>query len=173
MGWIMSGSEFATAPRAGLLRRLAAMLYDWLVLAALWMLAMALGLALVALLNRVGVISLSGYADHADYIAQHKIWFQLYSVVLFAWFYLYFWCKGGQTLGMRTWKLLLVQQNGSRITFKQAIIRAVSSLFGLGNLWLWLRWGKGLALQDQISATQVVLLTKEQSRTLNLHNNAR
>ena len=30
---------FADAPRAGLIRRLAAMMYDWLILAALWMAA--------------------------------------------------------------------------------------------------------------------------------------
>lgn len=164
---------FANAPRAGLIRRLAAMMYDWLILAALWMAAMALALLLVALLNSVGVISLANYTDHADFIAQHKIWFQLYSVFWFFWFYLYFWYKGGQTLGMRAWRLFLVQQDGDAISFKQALVRAITALLGLGNFWLWLRWGKGLALQDQLSNTQVVVLTKEQSKQLNLHKAAR
>lgn len=164
---------FADAPRAGLIRRLAAIMYDLLVLAALWMLAMALALLAVALLNSAGLISMAGYTDHADYIAQHKIWFQLYSLLVFAWFYLYFWCKGGQTLGMRAWRLLLVQQNGQPPTLKQAIIRALTAFLGLGNFWLWLRWGKGLALQDQLSGTQVVTLSKEQSKQLNLHKAAR
>jgi uncharacterized RDD family membrane protein YckC len=166
-------SMFADAPRAGLIRRLAAMMYDWLILAALWMVAMALAMLLLSLLNQLGVIVLAKYTDHADFISQHKIWFQLYSVAWFAWFYLYFWCKGGQTLGMRAWRVLLVQQNGERITFKQSLLRALTALFGLGNLWLWLRWGKGLALQDQLSGTQVVLLTKAQSKQLNLHKTAR
>jgi uncharacterized RDD family membrane protein YckC len=164
---------FANAPRAGLIRRLAAIMYDWLILAALWMAAMALALLLVALLNSVGVISLANYTDHADFITQHKIWFQLYSVFWFFWFYLYFWYKGGQTLGMRAWRLFLVQQDGDAISFKQALVRAVTALLGLGNFWLWLRWGKGLALQDQLSNTQVVVLTKEQSKLLNLHKAAR
>ncbi|GAA0562713.1 RDD family protein [Rheinheimera aquimaris] len=164
---------FADAPRAGLIRRLAAMMYDWLILAALWMAAMALALALVALLNAVGLISLASYTDHADFITRHKIWFQLYSVVWFCWFYLYFWCRGGQTLGMRAWRLLLVQQNGQAVTLRQAILRAITALFGIGNLWLWLRFGKGLALQDQLSNTQVVVLTKEQSKLINLHKTAR
>lgn len=164
---------FADAPRAGLIRRLAAMLYDWLILAALWMMAMALALVFVAILNASGVISLAQYADHADFIAQHKIWFQLYSIAWFIWFYLYFWAKGGQTIGMRAWRMLLLQQNGQPITLKHATLRMLTSLFGLGNLWLWLRWGKGLALQDQLSNTQVVLLTKEQSKQLNLHKQAR
>ncbi|MGP9802027.1 RDD family protein [Rheinheimera sp. NSM] len=164
---------FADAPRAGLIRRLAAMLYDWLILAALWMAAMMLALLLVTLLNSIGVISLANYTDHADFIAQHKIWFQLYSLLWFFWFYLYFWYKGGQTLGMRAWRLLLVQQNGAAISFKQGLLRALTALLGLGNLWLWLRWGKGLALQDQLTNTQVIVLTKEQSKLLNLHKAAR
>jgi len=164
---------FADAPRAGLIRRLAAMLYDWLVLAALWMAAMALALLLVALLNSTGVISLANYTDHADFITQHKIWFQLYSLAWFAWFYLYFWCKGGQTLGMRAWRIILLQKNGNKISVKQGVLRGLTALFGLGNLWLWLRWGKGLALQDQLSNTKVVVLTKQQSKQLNLHENAR
>ena len=164
---------FADAPRAGLIRRLAAMMYDWLILAALWMAAMALALVLVALLNAVGIISLASYTDHADFIAQHKVWFQLYSAAWFCWFYLYFWCRGGQTLGMRAWRLLLVQQSGQAVTFRQALLRAVTALFGVGNLWLWLRFGKGLALQDQLSNTQVIVLTKEQSKLINLHKTAR
>ena len=164
---------FADAPRAGLLRRLAALMYDWLILAALWMAAMGLAMAVVALLNTLGLISLASYTDHADFIARHKIWFQLYSVVWFCWFYLYFWCRGGQTLGMRAWRLLLVQQNGQAVTLRQAILRAITALFGIGNLWLWLRFGKGLALQDQLSNTQVVVLTKEQSKLINLHKTAR
>ncbi|MDX1392176.1 MAG: RDD family protein [Rheinheimera sp.] len=166
-------SMFANAPRAGLIRRLAAMMYDWLILAALWMLAMALALLLVALLDKAGVISLSRYADPADFITKHKLWFQLYSLGCISWFYLYFWCKGGQTLGMRAWRLMLVQQQtGHIINIKQALIRLVTALFGLGNLWLWLRFGKGLALQDQLTQTQVIVLTKEQSKQLNIHKNA-
>jgi uncharacterized RDD family membrane protein YckC len=164
---------FADAPRAGLIRRLAAMLYDWLVLAALWMAAMALALLLVALLNSIGLISLADYLDHADFITRHKIWFQLYSLSWICWFYLYFWCKGGQTLGMRAWRIILLQQNGNKISVKQAVLRGLTALFGLGNLWLWLRWGKGLALQDQLSNTQVVVLSKEQSKLLNIHKAAR
>ena len=163
---------FTEAPRAGLIRRLAAIMYDWLILAALWMAAMALALLLVALLNSVGVISLANYTDHADFITQHKIWFQLYSVFWFFWFYLYFWCKAGQTLGMRAWRILLIQPDGSPVTLKQALLRLVVSLLGLGNFWLWIRWNQGLALQDQITNTIVVKLTKDESKELNLHRKA-
>lgn len=164
---------FADAPRAGLIRRLAAIVYDSLIVVALLMFAMTLALAAVAGLVSLELISLQGYQDSADYIQHHALWFQGYLLLWLFWFYLYFWCKGGQTLGMRAWRLLLLQQNGQPVALRQALIRALTALFGVGNFWLWIRFGKGLALQDQLSGTQVVLLTKEQSSALNLHRQAK
>jgi uncharacterized RDD family membrane protein YckC len=164
---------YADAPRAGLIRRLAAIVYDSLIVVALLMFAMTLALAAVALLEKTGLISLQGYQDSADFIQHHAIWFQMYLVFCVFWFYLYFWCKAGQTLGMRAWRLLLLQQNGQPITLKQGLIRSLTALAGLGNFWLWVRFKKKLALQDQLSGTMVVELSKEQSRELNLHRQAR
>ncbi len=164
---------YADAPRAGLLRRLAAIVYDALVVCALWMFAMALALLAVSLLAKAGLISLQGYQDEAEYIQKHALWFQLYSLGCIGWFYLYFWVKAGQTLGMRAWRLLLLSQDGRPVSLTQALLRLVTALGGLGNFWLWLRFGKGLALQDQLAGTIVVLLTKEQSQALNLHRQAR
>lgn len=73
---------------------------------------------------------------------------------------------------MRAWRILLIQPDGSPITLKQALLRLVVSLLGLGNFWLWIRWGKGLALQDQVTDTIVVKLTKDESKELNLHRKA-
>ncbi len=164
---------YADAPRAGLLRRLAAIVYDALVVCALWMFAMALALLAVSLLAKAGLISLQGYQDEAEYIQKHALWFQLYSLGCIGWFYLYFWVKAGQTLGMRAWRLLLLSQDGRPVNLTQALLRLVTALGGLGNFWLWLRFGKGLALQDQLAGTIVVVLTKEQSQALNLHRQAR
>lgn len=164
---------YTEAPRASLLRRLSAIMYDLLVICAIWMFAMALALGAVTLLAKAGVISLQGYQDEAEYIQKHAIWFQLYSAGCIGWFYLYFWVKAGQTLGMRAWRMLLLSADGKPVTLRQAFIRLLTSLGGLGNFWLWLRWGKGLALQDQIAGTIVVVLTKEQSSALNLHRDAR
>ena len=104
---------------------------------------------------------------------KHAIWFQLYLVVCAFGFYVYFWCKGGQTLGMRAWRLLLVRQEGGLLTPGQALARALLAFAGLGNLWLIIRWGKGLALQDQLTHSQMIVLTKEQSSLRNLHQQAR
>lgn len=160
-------------PRAGVLRRLSAIMYDSLVLCALWMAAMALGLLAVVLLEKVGVISLVGYVDAAEYVQKHALWFQLYSLVVFGWFFLYFWSQAGQTLGMRAWRMLLISADGTPLTVKQAAIRLLTSLFGLGNFWLWIKRKDGQALQDKLSGTYVVVLTKEQSKEFNLHKQAR
>lgn len=160
-------------PRAGVLRRLSAIMYDSLVLCALWMAAMAVGLLAVVLLEKVGLISLVGYIDAADYVQKHAIWFQLYSLLVFGWFFLYFWTKAGQTLGMRAWRMLLISADGQPLTLRQSAIRLASALFGLGNFWLWLQRGQGQALQDKLSGTYVVVLSKEQSKEFNLHKQAR
>lgn len=52
----------------------------------------------------------------------------------------WFWTHGGQTLGMRTWKLKLISKDGSNVSWDQAFIRCFTALiswgaFGLGFLW--------------------------------------
>ena len=166
---------YADAPRAGLLRRLAAIVYDALVLCALWMFAGFVAALFVQILVSLDVINLRGFVDIADYMntGWRKWAYFSYFILVTLWFYLYFWVKAGQTLGMRAWRLLLLSQDGRPVSLTQALLRLVTALGGLGNFWLWLRFGKGLALQDQLAGTIVVLLTKEQSQALNLHRQAR
>lgn len=66
--------------------------------------------------------------------------FQLYIFVIAYLFYAWCWTRGGQTLGMRTWKMKLVYEDGSKVTWGQALLRFVVAifswlLFGLGFLW--------------------------------------
>ncbi|KKO45525.1 membrane protein [Arsukibacterium ikkense] len=165
----------ANAPRAGFARRLAAIIYDILILAALVMLAAGVAMLLVQLLVWAGLVNLSGYSDIADYLntGLRRWLYFMYLVAVILGFYVYFWCKAGQTLGMRAWRIVVVQQNGQPLTPLQALARALLAGFGLGNFWLWLRWGKGLALQDQLTASQMVVISKEHSKSLNVHQNAR
>lgn len=165
--------DYRQAPRAGLWRRLGAILYDGMTLIAILMFAMALAVGAVSALAAIGLISLQGYVDTAAYVQAHAIWFQLYMLAVVLWFYLYFWLKGGQTLGMRAWRLLLVQIDGNAITLRQGLIRLATALAGLGTLWILVRYKQKQTLQCQLSNTQVVLLTKAQSEALNLHKTAR
>jgi uncharacterized RDD family membrane protein YckC len=164
---------YQSAPRAPLWRRLAAMMYDVMALIALMMLAMGLALMVVKGLQIAGVLATEGYIDTADYVQKHAIWFQLYLIVGIFSFYVYFWSKAGQTLGMRAWRLLLVNQDGTLLKPSKALLRSLLALAGLGNLWLIIRFGKGLALQDQLTDSQMIVLTKEQSSLRNLHKEAR
>ncbi|WP_423187494.1 RDD family protein [Alishewanella sp. d11] len=166
---------YQDAPRAGFARRLSAIIYDVLILCAIIMLAAGVAMLFVQILVWTSLVSLQGYTDVAEYLnTSWRRWLHFgYYVIVILGFYSYFWCKAGQTLGMRAWRLLLVNAEGKPISFGQAIGRALLALGGLGNFWLWLRWGKGLALQDQLTNTQMVVISKEQSKALNLHKTAR
>lgn len=166
---------YQDAPRAGFARRLSAIIYDLLILCAIIMLAAGLAMLFVQILVWGSLVSLQGHEDIAAYLTSSwRRWLYFaYLLAVILGFYIYFWCKAGQTLGMRAWRLLLVTSAGQPLTFWPALHRALLSFGGLGNFWLWLRWGKGLALQDQLTQTQMIVLTKEQSKALNLHKTAR
>ncbi|RMD70551.1 MAG: RDD family protein [Gammaproteobacteria bacterium] len=89
----------------------------------------------------------------------------LYTLYLFAISFLYFawpWVKSGQTLGMKAWRIALQSMDGGKVTWRQAALRFFAALLswlplGLGFLWsLWDR--EGLAWHDRLSGTRLVLL---------------
>ena len=73
-----------------------------------------------------------------------------------AYFYVWCWTHGGQTLGMTAWRVEVRQHNGRKITPTQAWIRAISSCLGLANLWK-LVDKNNMGWQDYISGTVAVL----------------
>jgi len=94
-------------------------------------------MALIAALLHFGILDITGYEDASAYLGTHPVASLVYSFYLAAVvisFFAYFWCKGGQTLGMRAWKLRLQNTDGSNIRLTQAFIRMGTSAFGLGNL---------------------------------------
>ena len=79
-------------------------------------------------------------------------------------FYAWFWLHGGQTLGMRAWRLRLQRPDGQPITLWQALLRfmaAIPSLAfaGLGLLWMLVDKDK-MAIHDRISESVIVRLPK-------------
>lgn len=74
------------------------------------------------------------------------------------WFFLplfyfgHYWTKRGQTPGMKVWKVIAINQNGSLMSWTQAVMRYVFALFGLGLLWMIFNKER-LPLQDQVSKT--------------------
>lgn len=157
--------EFSTFPRAGFWRRIGAIIYDLLVVAAVIMFAAGAALALVAVLVSAGLISLAEGQDHASVIQGNPL-FTLYIIAVILLFYTGFWRRGGQTLGMRAWRMRVQNSDGSRISWKQGLIRALTSLCGLGNFWVLFNREK-LALQDKIAGCEVVVLTSEANQYKN------
>ncbi|WP_108445409.1 RDD family protein [Halomonas denitrificans] len=142
---------------AGLGRRLGAMLYDGLLVLAIWIVIAALHLAVVRLVlgvpaEQVGV--------GAAQVLSLRLLMALGAFVFFA----FFWTRGGMTLGMQAWRLRVQTRDGCSITALQALQRflvATISLaaFGLGYLWILLDDEKR-SWPDIVSNTRVVVLPK-------------
>lgn len=152
----------STLPPAGLFRRLGALFYDSLVVMAILMIAGGVVVAVLEALVAAGLFNYAPYQDAGDLLTRHPIWNPVYTLYLAAcwlYFFVYFWTRGGQTLGMRAWKIVVRNTDGHRISTTQALIRLTTSLFGLGNLTVPLD-PKKRAFQDMWANTEVVVLPK-------------
>lgn len=108
------------------LRRLAAMLYEALLVGALLMVA--------------GFLFI-GAATHR--LEGALLWgFQFYLCVVLGAYFVWSWHRGGRTLAMRAWRLRLLRADGAPVELYRALIRFVlagasigSTLIGIGLLW--------------------------------------
>ena len=146
-------SNFPIPSAPSFVRRLGAMLYDGLLLMALWFVATALLLAVSG-----------GHLADPD----RPLWLlyalrvSLLLVTLI--FFVGFWTHGGQTLGMRAWRLKLISTSGDLVNRKQALWRFAAAIpsvgaFGLGLFWMLFDQGH-CAAHDRLSGTRLVLLAK-------------
>jgi len=151
--------EPATLPSAGLLRRLAALLYDGFLVVAIWML---IGF-LVQLVVGPDTSELVDGTVQTDPVLDGVLFLAMIASTTA--FYLWFWCRSGQTLGMLAWRLRVQDPNGHLLQPSRALLRLVLAwpaffCLGLGYLWL-LVDSNGDAAHDRLSKTRVVLLPKE------------
>jgi uncharacterized RDD family membrane protein YckC len=128
----------------GLLRRLAAITYDTLLLTAVLFAATAVLLPVT----------------EGEAIRPGSGWFSAYLVAVSFVYFGWFWTHGGQTLGMRSWRLRLVGAGKNGATWPQALARFVAAgfswlAFGAGFLWLLVDPAR-LTWHDRISATRIV-----------------
>lgn len=110
-------------------RRLAAIVYDLLIVIALVMVA-----TIVAILARGG-----------SAISPGSVWFQLLLLTIWWLYFAWSWVQGGQTLGMRAWRLVLTSEDGGDagvvgVGWTRASLRFLAAglstaLAGLGFLW--------------------------------------
>lgn len=108
-------------------RLLAACVYELLLLIALWFISAWI------------FIALFGDATHSykRFLLQFFLW--LVTGAYFVWC----WTKSGQTLAAQTWKIKLVNRQGTTLSVKEAVIRyilaSLSALsFGLGFIWIFI-----------------------------------
>ena len=147
----------ASVTLAGLPRRLAAIVYDSLLLLGVLIgaTALALGLA-VAVLGSEPVRLYNPLAGNP--------FFQTYLLLVCFFFYGGFWTHGGQTLGMQVWGLRIQNADGSAITLWQALLRfvvAIGSWLFCGLGFLWVLWDKDKrSWHDIYSESRVVQLPK-------------
>ena len=143
---MQNDSPVPTAAPVSLLRRLGAVLYDTLLLLSVLFIATAL------------VLVLTG----GEAIPAGNPFFSSYLLFICFMFYGWFWTHGGQTLGMRAWKIRVQQRNGAAISWWQAMLRFLSAIvswlaLGLGFLWMLVDRDK-LTWHDRCSKTVLVLL---------------
>ena len=128
-------------------RRIAAGLYDLLPVAAILMIA-----------------SLAAVALHGGRIPPGTLWYQAYlGIVAFA-YYGVSWKLGGQTIGMKAWRLRMVHEAGAAMGWPQVALRfavAVVSVatFGVGVFAAWFDPRRRM-LHDDAAGTVVVVLPK-------------
>lgn len=154
----MTDTDLQVYPRAGLLRRLAALLYDAFLIAAIWML---LGFMLQLLVGPDTSQLVDGRVQTDPLL--DNILFLLMVTSAFG-FYLWFWTRSGQTLGMIAWHIRVESLDGSLISPAQGLIRFLAAwpsffMLGLGFLWLYID-AHGDTLHDRLSSSRVVLLPK-------------
>lgn len=148
--------------RAGVLRRLAALVYDSFLI---------FGLMVVPLFILTGLIEGGAGAPAADSAVVHELpaiapkpVLLLYMIAVVIGFYCYFWRRNGQTLGMQAWRLRLENADGGRPSLRQCLLRILAGVpallcAGLGYWWIWLD-RQGRAWHDRASNTRVVVLPK-------------
>ena len=136
------------------LRRLLAILYDSLLLACVILFATLL------------FYWIAGNNFSRDPIL--RIVYQSYLLILSYLFFGWFWTHGGQTLGMRAWRLRLLQQADLQpITWRQALVRYLVAILswlaiGLGFLWALLD-RQNRTWHDRLSGTALVLVPKKKT----------
>ncbi len=131
-------------PPASLLRCFAAMFYDSLLLLSVLFLAAALAYPLTH-----GHVSLA---------------FRIYLLIVWFLYFAWPWLHGGQTLGMKAWRIHLQSTNGKPITWYQALLRFLMAIisiiiFGIGFFWMVIDKEKR-TWHDWVSDTRIVLLPK-------------
>jgi uncharacterized RDD family membrane protein YckC len=141
---------------AGVLRRFGAMLYDTLLL----------GLAVLPITTAIFLLFTHEAITPGGSGVVERI-YQVALVLVIVLFFGVFWTWSGQTVGMLAWRLRVERNDGSLLSWRDALLRlggACVSLaaLGLGYFWIWIDRDR-LAWHDRWSGTRVVVVPKRKS----------
>jgi uncharacterized RDD family membrane protein YckC len=149
-------------PNAGVLKRLAAMVYDSFLAFAVLALATLIPSLLIGR-NQPSVVD-NEHVVHELNPMLSGIGFQLYLLLVTAIFFCWFWHKNGQTLGMQAWRLKIESSTGGNPGWSQCTIRLLVACLslaclGMGYWWIWFDKDK-LSWHDRLSNTRIVQMPK-------------
>jgi len=148
-------------PPATLVKRLLAMLYDGLICIAL-----AIVVTWLYTLVAAWFVGFDEYAASAEAGQRNSDPF-LTSVLFIALylFYMYFWTRLGQTLGMQVWRIRIENRDGTAISPMQALKRYMTgwiSWLACGLGYFWMLWDENRETwTDKVSRSQVVSVPKK------------
>jgi uncharacterized RDD family membrane protein YckC len=136
-------------PLAPLLIRVAAMIYESLLIVA------------VILVAALPFLMLLGNAE----VGWRHFVFQLYLAGVLLLYFSAFWMRSGQTLAMKTWRIRLVGPGGGRLSFKQSVSRFALALSGLllaGAGFWWALFDRDRQfLHDRLLGTRLVRVPRQ------------
>ena len=121
------------ADRPALWRHLLAMVYDTFLVAPLLM------------ANAFVLVTVFGPTASATEPAVPSWLMQITSLMVIFAFFILFWRKSGQTLGMQAWRIQLVDEQGQPVGVRQGLTRCAAALLSLlpwgwatgGHCWMW------------------------------------
>ena len=131
-------------PSASLLKQIIAMIYDsFLIISILF-----IGTAILLPFNQGEVVG--------------GIYYSIYLLLIVFIFYSWFWNKSGQTLGMKVWKIRIINDYGLNPSWSISFLRFIFALlsfacFGLGYWW---RLFTPYTWHDHLSNTRIINISK-------------
>ena len=141
-----------TGAPASLALRLLAALYDALPMLALWFVATLMALALTG-----GALDVQRLP--------HKVLEQALLLAVTGAYFVISWRRGGQTIGMRAWRLRIVRADGRPLDMRQTLVRFSVSVISLAAAGLGFWWAlidaQNRTWHDIAAGTVMVRLEKK------------
>jgi uncharacterized RDD family membrane protein YckC len=109
--------------------RLAALVYDLFPLAALWMATAG-----------VFLLAAHGEVDAAHPPMAYRFGLRLALLAVTAGYFVLSWSRGGQTIGMRAWRIRITALDGGALPWPRALLRFIVALLSLGMVGIGFLW---------------------------------